>query len=189
MGLNRFARNLNRVIADVAPIAAVGAQFALPGIGGFLAGRAIQSIGRSAAADNVRATQRNAAIDLRRGCAPQGVVGTPFNSTFQSGTFPSGGALPGRQAAIFVGRDAIGRQVGSAGCPGRTCPCPPRFSGPPPATLVSSQPVQARIAQQAQVVRDLDQPIAGRSTTTEILRQQASQMMGSASMAGRSFRL
>jgi len=132
MGLfSSIRKNLSRVIRDVAPLGAVVAQVALPGIGGAFLGGAIGSLAAPSAAPRVNAP----AAQLRGGsviqprCPRPGILGRAFSAPFQAANFSTGGAVPGRIASTFQPRGFVGRAVNPPlprALPAvSACPCPP----------------------------------------------------------------
>lgn len=105
MGLfSRAFRNIRRVVRDVAPIAAAIAPIAL-GVG---AGALISQVLAPQAAQIPAATRAQVA---RTRCPASGAQGRGFSAPFQSANFTTGGSLPGRSAAVFQRRLAVGRDV------------------------------------------------------------------------------
>lgn len=136
-------RNIQRVLADIAPVVAAVAPIVAPGLGGIIAAQ------------------------IARGFIPRGVVGArpvpapanpcqapAFTSRFQSANFSTGGSLPGRGLAFFntfQPRSAVGR-VALDRCPPTTCPCPATAALP---ATVAALPQVAGLSpeQQAAVAR------------------------------------
>jgi len=128
MGLfSSIKKNLARVIRDVAPIGAIAAQIALPGLGGAVAANIIRAVGVREGRP-VAARRSPVGVAIPR-CPPPGIPGNALNSRFQSRNFRSGGSTPGRVASRFIPRSVVGRRA-SPPIPRRlpavsACPCPP----------------------------------------------------------------